>query len=420
MFNYKFLKKLIYVPLAAIFIFIGYEYPIIIEKPKKYFKFYLKKTGFTESFIHSKQVIKTQENENSKNPLDTEKLIDGNSYDLKLEKILSFDGKTAGVFIDGNDFKKINLNVFLQNGLLIFDNKKVKEINIPVDTYFSKNGGVKSIIRYKKNYFALISTQNLNCFNASLINLNTGKKIFSTDCIDDIENIDFNGIGGAYIENNRNIFLTLGAPEWNSEKISSLAQEEKSFYGKIIKFKSKSFLQDEINPEDYKIFSLGHKNPQGLVLNENIIFSVEHGPQGGDEINLILEGKNYGWPIISYGTKYNSGKSYKKYDDKFEKPLFTFLPSVAPSSLNNCPENLKNYYKENYCLISLSLREMSLFVILIDKKKLNVINIEKFKIEQRLRHFGLNIDNKLFQQKNNFIISADGEGLYKVSFENFR
>ena len=63
---------------------------------------------------------------------------------------------------------------------------------------------------------------------------------------------------------------------------------------------------------------------------------------------------------------------------------------------------------------------MSLFVILIDKKKLNVINIEKFKIEQRLRHFGLNIDNKLFQQKNSFIISADGEGLYKVSFENFR
>ena len=102
------------------------------------------------------------------------------------------------------------------------------------------------------------------------------------------------------------------------------------------------------------------------------------------------------------------------------KPLFTFLPSVAPSSLNNCPENLKNYYQENYCLISLSLREMSLFVILIDKKKLNVINFEKFKIEQRLRHFGLNIDNKLFQQKNSFIISADSEGIYKVSFENFR
>ena len=64
-----------------------------------------------------------------------------------------------------------------------------------------------------------------------MISLNTGKKIFSTDCIDDIENIDFNGIGGAYIENDRNILLTLGAPEWNSEKISSLAQEEKSFYG---------------------------------------------------------------------------------------------------------------------------------------------------------------------------------------------
>ena len=116
MLNYKFLKKLIYIPLAAIFIFIGYEYPIIIEKPKKYFKFYLKKTGFTESFIHSKQVIKTQENENSKNPLDTAKLIDGNSYDLKLEKILSFDGKTAGVFIDNKLFQQKNSFIISDDG----------------------------------------------------------------------------------------------------------------------------------------------------------------------------------------------------------------------------------------------------------------------------------------------------------------
>tara|TARA_A100001011_G_scaffold395944_1_gene492397 strand:+ start:836 stop:1036 length:201 start_codon:yes stop_codon:yes gene_type:complete len=64
MLNYKPLKKHIYVPLAVIIIVIGYEYPIIIEKLKKYFKFYQKKTGLTESFIHSKQVVKTKENEN--------------------------------------------------------------------------------------------------------------------------------------------------------------------------------------------------------------------------------------------------------------------------------------------------------------------------------------------------------------------
>ena len=57
------------------------------------------------------------------------------------------------------------------------------------------------------------------------------------------------------------------------------------------------------------IFSKGHRNPQGLIVLEEVILETEHGPKGGDEINKIIYKGNYGWPISSYGEKYNSNKS---------------------------------------------------------------------------------------------------------------
>jgi len=55
---------------------------------------------------------------------------------------------------------------------------------------------------------------------------------------------------------------------------------------------------------DVKIFTLGHRNPQGFTKINDSFFSVEHGPKGGDELNKIIKDKNYGWPTVSYGTQY--------------------------------------------------------------------------------------------------------------------
>jgi len=96
------------------------------------------------------------------------------------------------------------------------------------------------------------------------------------------------------------------------------------------------------------------------------------------------------------------------------------LPSIAPSSINKCPKNLQDYYKDNYCFLMLTLRGMSIYVMLIDKDKLNLISLEQFKIEQRLRHFGLNKTNDIFQMNDSFYISVDGEGIYKMIFKNLR
>ena len=174
-----------------------------------------------------------------------------------------------------------------------------------------------------------------------------------------------------------------------------------------------------------EIWSYGHRNLQGIVINSDgsVVYEHEHGPRGGDELNIVQKGKNYGWPIASYGTRYYDGKSYFRSHsyNNFQEPLFVFLPAVAPSSLNTCPKNLEEYYKGNNCLMGLSLREMSILVFLLDSSNSRVINVERILLDKRLRHFGLNIHSKLFvDDKNHFYITADNDGLYKVRFDKFR
>ncbi len=413
--------KFIFIFLSILFfIFIGYEYPIIIDNTKKYVKYSLKKIGVINTFVSKHNDLKKVEKE-KRDGLDNQiNNIEGNSYNLEYEKIINFDGRTANFFIEKKDNPELFFDIFLQNGINLKD-KDAFEINLPLDIFLEKNGGVKSILNINGKKYALISNKNnINCYYASIVNLESGKKIFSTKCLPDFDKTDFNGLGGAYIEDEKNIFLSIGSPEWNSKKIRNLAQDTESIYGKIIRLDKKSFVKDEIKSTDYDIFSIGHKNPQGMVLVQDKIFSVEHGPQGGDEINLIIENNNYGWPIVSYGTRYNNGKGFKKNIKKFNNPIFTFLPSVAPSSINKCPKNLQNYYTNNYCLLMLTLRGMSIYVILIDKEKLNLISLEQFKIGQRLRHFGLNKSNEIFQMNDFFYISVDGEGIYKMIFKDLR
>lgn len=86
-----------------------------------------------------------------------------------------------------------------------------------------------------------------------------------------------------------------------------------------------------------EIWSYGHRNPQGLFLDQksNTLYEQEHGPRGGDEINRIEPGKNYGWPVITYGREYSGrpvGKGITKADG-LEQPLKFFVPSIAPSGL---------------------------------------------------------------------------------------
>lgn len=91
-----------------------------------------------------------------------------------------------------------------------------------------------------------------------------------------------------------------------------------------------------INGAKTAIYSFGHRNPQGMAVHPKTgkIWIHEHGPKGGDEVNFIKPGANYGWPILSYGVNY-SGSSFAEGTERegFESPLWYWVPSIAPSGM---------------------------------------------------------------------------------------
>ena len=86
-----------------------------------------------------------------------------------------------------------------------------------------------------------------------------------------------------------------------------------------------------------EIWSFGHRNPQGLAIDPDTgsVWINEHGPQGGDELNLIEPGKNYGWPVIGYGVNYGSGLAIHEGTRRegMEAPVHFWVPSIATSGL---------------------------------------------------------------------------------------
>jgi len=415
----KITKNLFLIPIIILIsIFLGYEHPILVEVPKKYVYFALKKIGLRDNFLNqqiNKETLKTHNESNSVE-------FKGNSFSVILSKIKSYEGKSASLLLKNKNNNEIEYEIFTQEGFLIEKNR-VSEINLPLFFYNNSNhsSGVKSVFFIDDEYFALISAKKISCLYASLISLTNLKEIIKSDCLPDVDEADFNALGGAFAKINDGMLLTIGVPTHKSEIIGKLSQLESSIFGKILFIKKEAFSNNE--NIKYNIFSSGHRNPQGLVVRNNVIFSLEHGPQGGDELNIIVEGENYGWPEASYGTRYYNGKSYFTSHSlgNFKEPLFTFLPAVAPTSLTTCPINLEKYYDNNICLMGLSLKGMSILIFLLDNENSRVISVESISLDKRLRHFGLNKKTKLFlDDENNFYITADNDGLYKVKFGKFR
>jgi glucose/arabinose dehydrogenase len=86
-----------------------------------------------------------------------------------------------------------------------------------------------------------------------------------------------------------------------------------------------------------EIWSYGHRNPQGLVIHPETgdVWATEHGPQGGDELNHIRPGNNYGWPVVGYGVNYGSGAAIHEgtHREGMEPPTHFWVPSIATSGL---------------------------------------------------------------------------------------
>ena len=133
------------------------------------------------------------------------------------------------------------------------------------------------------------------------------------------------------------LFLTLGERFQRKED----AQTLHNHHGKIVRI-GKDGTVPRDNPFTGRtdalpeIWSYGHRNPQGATLApDGTLWTHEHGPQGGDEINLPVAGRNYGWPVISYGENYGGGPIGDGSTARagMEQPLHYWLPSIAPSGM---------------------------------------------------------------------------------------
>jgi glucose/arabinose dehydrogenase len=85
-----------------------------------------------------------------------------------------------------------------------------------------------------------------------------------------------------------------------------------------------------------EIYSYGHRSPQGLAVHPQTgaIWEHEHGPLGGDEVNILLPGRNYGWPLVTFGIDYSGEKvSNETTRPDLESPFIYFVPSIAPSGI---------------------------------------------------------------------------------------
>ncbi len=109
-----------------------------------------------------------------------------------------------------------------------------------------------------------------------------------------------------------------------------------------------------------EIFSYGHRNPQGAALHPvtGRLWIHEHGPQGGDELNLVGSGKNYGWPVISYGEEYGTDTPVGEGTAKpgMEQPLYYWVPSIAPSGMTFYQGDRFPQWQDNLFIGSLKFR----------------------------------------------------------------
>jgi glucose/arabinose dehydrogenase len=147
------------------------------------------------------------------------------------------------------------------------------------------------------------------------------------------KNQNYTGNGMRIVwEDSTHFFLGIGNSDWSTSTNPALyAQDINDDAGKIHRL-----MEDGSIPADNPIFekftspttiwSYGHRDVQGLYLEDstNILFGIEHGPQGGDELNIIKKGKNYGWPLFSYGINYDGAQA--SVISKDSAATFTVLP----------------------------------------------------------------------------------------------
>lgn len=185
--------------------------------------------------------------------------------------------------------------------------------------------------------------------------------------------------------------IVLGSGDYHWDGVyapDAYAQESGNDYGKV--------LEIDLNKGTSREVSIGHRNMQGVLVDSNgQIWVAEHGPRGGDELNRIIEGGNFGWPKEVLGTDYDglpwpgSEEGYGRHD-KYVAPVYAWVPSIAVSSLTEIHGFHPSW--DGDILVS-TLIEKSLFRMRIKKDR--VLFAEPIKIGERIRYAHQHTDGRI-------------------------
>ena len=142
-------------------------------------------------------------------------------------------------------------------------------------------------------------------------------------------------------------------------------------------------------------------------MDKDVILSTENGPKGGDEINKIEHGKNYGWDIASYGLRYKSGEPYASHkENKFQEPIFTFIPSVGISEIIKINgDGFNSQWINNFLIGTLSYNH--LLRVKFDNNFNKVVYVEKIYVGSRIRDL-------IYIKKINSIVLSSELGILKI------
>ncbi len=196
----------------------------------------------------------------------------------------------------------------------------------------------------------------------------------------------YNFFGSRLLVKDGFVYITTGV----TKAYQDSAQLLSNHLGKIMRVREDGSVPED-NPFVHTagalpdIWCIGTRNPQGLALNPftQEIWENEHGPKGGDEINILQAGKNYGWPLITYGTEYDGtpvGKGLTHLEG-MEQPFYYYVPSIAPSGMEFYTGDAFPAWKGNLFLGGMVLTHLNRLVIKDNK----VVHEERLLKDQKWR-----------------------------------
>ncbi|MDY6945862.1 MAG: PQQ-dependent sugar dehydrogenase [Pseudomonadota bacterium] len=175
------------------------------------------------------------------------------------------------------------------------------------------------------------------------------------------------------------LLLTLGDQGFSGiESTQAFSQDPAADYGKTILI--------DLTTRQHSIFTTGHRNPEGITrTRDGKVWMTEHGPQGGDELNLLQEQVNYGWPNVTYGTDYGTIAWPLSTDQGrhpgYQQPTLAWVPSIGVSDVTALSDQLFPIWRDNLLVGSLSTRSLYRLVVAEDR----IVVQEPIALNKRVR-----------------------------------